>query len=335
MDEERPGGAAPGEGAPGDMPGTEVTEVAVGAVVDAEGRILVARRGDHMDQGGLWEFPGGKLHPGEGVDDALVRELHEELGIQVEPGRPLIEIPWDYGHRRVRLHVREVRQWTGVPRGVEGQPLGWVHPGELRGLAMPAANQPIARALELPAIYCISDEEPRDDEGWLRVLEHNFQAGRSLVQMRRHDLDDDAFRALAREAVAVARRHHGVLLLNRHPEMAAEVGAHGVHLSASALRQLEGRPLPTGRWVAASCHGPEEVERAARLGLDFVVLSPVQPTASHPTAVPIGWARFEEWVREAALPVFALGGLAPSQASLAFHAGGQGTAGIRGFWNRP
>jgi 8-oxo-dGTP diphosphatase len=125
-----------------------VVHVAVGVVIDADDRILVARRPDHLHQGGLWEFPGGKVEPGESVAAALRRELREELAIEVAESQPLLTVEHDYGDKAVLLDVWCVRSFSGEPEGREGQPLRWVAAAELAGLAFPAANQPIVAAVE-------------------------------------------------------------------------------------------------------------------------------------------------------------------------------------------
>jgi 8-oxo-dGTP diphosphatase len=122
--------------------------VAVGVVIDADDRILVARRPQHLHQGGLWEFPGGKVEPGEAVVEALRRELHEELAIEVLAATPLLTVQHDYGDKAVLLDVWCVREFRGEPDGREGQPWRWVDGGALRELAFPAANGPIITAIE-------------------------------------------------------------------------------------------------------------------------------------------------------------------------------------------
>lgn len=122
--------------------------VAVGVVLDADRRILITRRADDAHQGGLWEFPGGKLEDGESVEKALRRELLEELGISVGSTRPLIEIRHDYGDKQVLLDVHLVGDFRGDARGLEGQPLRWVSAAELGDYAFPAANVPIVDAIK-------------------------------------------------------------------------------------------------------------------------------------------------------------------------------------------
>jgi 8-oxo-dGTP diphosphatase len=121
--------------------------VAVGVVIDGEGRILVAQRPLHLHQGGLWEFPGGKVEAGELVTDALRRELDEELAIDVLDAEPLLEVEHDYGDKSVLLDVWKVTAFRGEPQGREGQPWRWVERAQLQSLAFPAANVPIIEAL--------------------------------------------------------------------------------------------------------------------------------------------------------------------------------------------
>ena len=114
--------------------------------------------------------------------------------------------------------------------------------------------------------------------------------------------------------------------------MRSEASRHGLHLSARALAALGERPGLADDLVGASCHDAEELARAAALGLDYALLSPVRATASHPGLPPLGWTRFAELVDPAPLPIFALGGLAPADLSDAFRHGAQGIACIRGLW---
>src|SRR3954463_5194416 len=94
-----------------------VVDVVAGVIQDARGRILLARRTAGRDLAGLWEFPGGKREPGESPEAALMRELQEELGVDVDLGAPLICVPHAYPHKRLRLDVRRIAAWHGTPKG--------------------------------------------------------------------------------------------------------------------------------------------------------------------------------------------------------------------------
>ncbi|TDG15071.1 8-oxo-dGTP diphosphatase MutT [Seongchinamella unica] len=121
--------------------------VAVGVILDAQQNILLTRRPEHAHQGGLWEFPGGKVEPGESLAVALSRELREELDIEPLRTSPLIAIRHDYDDKSVLLDVHVVWEFSGRPRALEGQPMDWVPVEALLEYDFPAANEPIIPAL--------------------------------------------------------------------------------------------------------------------------------------------------------------------------------------------
>ncbi len=120
--------------------------VAVGVILNRDGEILISKRRADSHQGGLWEFPGGKVEEGETIEAALDRELHEELGIRVTSCRALLEVRHDYSDKQVFLDVWVIDGFNGEPAGREGQPLRWCAPVALADYAFPAANQPIVEA---------------------------------------------------------------------------------------------------------------------------------------------------------------------------------------------
>lgn len=305
--------------------------VAAGALRDGLGRVLLTRRPEGVHQGGLWEFPGGKLEPGEPVRIALARELREELGVEVRTARPLIRVRHDYGDRHVLLDVFLVTDYAGTPRGLEGQPLDWVAPAAMDAERFPAADRPIIDALRLPERYLITAPEPNGEAAFLRRLETALQAGIELVQLRRHDLDHAGYVRLARAVVPLCQAAGARLLLTRAPELVRELGADGLHLRAEALRQISSRPEGCAL-VGASCHDAAELRRAAALGLDYALLGPVLRTASHPDATPLGWLGFAALAETASLPVYALGGMCTEHLTTSFEHGAQGIAAISAFW---
>lgn len=308
--------------------------VAAAAVFNERGEVLLARRPDHLHQGGLWEFPGGKVEAGEAVEQALARELREELGIEVEQARPLIRIAHDYPDRRVLLDVWRVERFHGEPHGREGQPLAWVMPDALPVYEFPAANRPIVTAVRLPSHYLITPEPAHDSERFVSALEQSLQAGIRLVQLRSKSLSAADYQALAREVLALCRRYGARLLLNADPEWALQLGADGVHLTSARLLALRSRPLGRDRWVVASCHNAMEVEHAGRIGVDFVVAGPVMPTTSHPGAPTLGWTGLRQLTELSIVPVYALGGMGPPDLARAFAHGAQGIAAISALWGR-
>lgn len=305
--------------------------VVAGVITDARGRVLLARRDGTSDMAGLWEFPGGKREPGESSEDALVRELHEELGIEADVGDVLIEVPQLYPSKRLRLEVRRITGWKGTPRGREGQALTWVVPEKLTAYSMPPADVPVVGVLLQPDRYLVTPAPGDDDAAWLAALERALGAGIRRVQLRAPGLAPARWRSLAEQAAMLCRRRGTEVLLNGDIEVARELGV-GVHLRAAQLGALRERPLPAGFAVAASCHDAEELEAAQRIGCDFAVLGPVRETATHPGARPLGWAGFAALREAVSLPIYAIGGLSPADIVEARGQGAQGIAAIRGLW---
>ncbi|KAF1714200.1 DNA mismatch repair protein MutT [Pseudoxanthomonas yeongjuensis] len=307
--------------------------VVAAAITDARGRILLARRTDGRDLAGLWEFPGGKREPGESPEDALVRELQEELGITVKVGPPLIEVPQQYPDKRLRLDVRHVVAWQGTPRGIEGQALAWVAPEKLSRYPMPPADRPVVAALRQPDRYLVTPEPGADDAAWLAGLAQALKSGGiGRVQLRAPGLHaQPRWRQLVTAAVALCRRTGVEVLVNGDIELARELGV-GVHLRAAQLSGLSARPLAADAAVAASCHDASELKMAEALDCDFAVVGSVLATASHAGGEVLGWEGFARLRESVSLPIYAIGGLTPAYLGQARQHGAQGIAAIRGLW---
>ncbi|HEX2082809.1 MAG TPA: Nudix family hydrolase [Xanthomonadaceae bacterium] len=309
----------------------EPIHVVAGVITDPRGRILLARRTRGRDLAGLWEFPGGKVDPGETPEQALMRELREELGIEAEPGEPLIAVPHRYPHKRLRLDVRRIAGYRGTPKGLDGQALAWVPPHKLASYPMPAADRPVVAALEQPALYLVTPDLTGDDADWLAALARALDTGVRRVQLRSTTTDAPRWAALCGRAASLCRDARAEVLINHDVALARALGV-GVHLRAAQLAGLPQRPLPSDVAVAASCHTVEELREAERLGCDFAVVGPVRETATHPDAPGLGWAGFAALREYSALPLYAIGGLGPQDIAEARQHGAQGIAAIRSLW---
>lgn len=305
-------------------------DVAVAVLIRSDGAALLARRPESKVYSGYWEFPGGKVEPGEPVGDALRREIREELGIEIGRAHPWITRVFVYPHATVRLHFHRIYAWRGEPRALEHQAIAWQRPEAMELAPMLPANGPVLRALSLPAEYAITRAGELGEEPFFFRLEARLRSGLKLVQVREKEFARAALKAFAQRVLALARSHGAKVLVNSDVELAREIGADGVHLTATQLRLAERPDLP---WCGASCHSREELRRAEELGADLAVLGPVRATPSHPDAVPLGWDRFGEIAAGASIPVYALGGVLPSDLERARSCGAHGLAMVRGAWD--
>ncbi|MGB7306096.1 MAG: Nudix family hydrolase [Burkholderiaceae bacterium] len=314
---------------------SKIIDVAVGVISRHDGQVLLAQRPPGKPYAGWWEFPGGKLEAGECVHQALARELSEELGLQVHRSSAWLVREHTYEHARVRLHFRRVTDFSGEPQSREGQAFTWSFPGEATVEPLLPATVPLMRLLSLPALYAISGVYLNGPDAFLDQLDTALIRGQIMVQLREPKLSATQFASVFDQTHDLCRQHGAILLVNScHPASYWE-RADGVHLRSEDMASLPGRATGDIRrleWIGASCHNLTEVQHAVRIGADFVTLSPVKPTRSHPGAEPIGWPGFTSLVEHSAAPAYALGGLVRADLSDARAAGAHGIAMIRGVF---
>lgn len=307
----------------------DIVEVAVAVIVRPDGCFLLARRPDGKPYAGYWEFPGGKVQPGESLMQALRRELLEELGIYTEHAYPWITRTFTYPHATVRLHFFRVVEWHGEPRPHENQELSWQRMDDIRVEPLLPANAPVLRALDLPPVYAITNATESGTKASLTQMEGALHNGLRLIQVREKEMAKKALHGFASEVIAIAHHYGAKVLVNGNVGLYHEVGANGVHFPSAQLMNLTRRP-DIG-WCGASCHNAEELSRAEQLEMDFAVLAPVLPTLSHPEFLTLGWRKFAALVRNCSIPVYALGGLRREDLTTAWEHGGHGIAMMRGI----
>ncbi len=308
----------------------QLVEVAVAVILRTDGEFLLAQRPAGKVYAGYWEFPGGKVERGEPAHAALTRELREELGIEVTHACPWITREYTYPHAHVRLNFFRVLGWEGEPRSREAQALKWQQPDAIGVHPLLPANGPVLRALALPPVLAITDAWACGEPAQLDRLDEALERGLRMVMVREKQMPRARLHAFTAEVLRRCARTGTCVLVNSDVELARASGAHGVHLTSAQLLQCAERPdLP---WSGASCHDRRELERAAALGLDYVVLGPVLETPSHIDAHPLGWERFAQMVHGYPLPVYALGGMTLQHVCVACGAGAQGVAMVRGAW---
>jgi 8-oxo-dGTP diphosphatase len=304
-------------------------DVAVAVLIRPDGEALLAQRPASKVYSGYWEFPGGKIEPGEPVVEALKREIREELGVQIERAYPWITRVFVYPHATVRLHFHRVYGWQGEPRALEHQAIAWQRPDAVDVAPLLPANGPVLRGLSLPSEYAITRAGELGEREFFARLEPRLRGGLKLVQVREKALPRDAVREIALRVLALARNFGAKVLINSDVSLAREIRADGVHLTAAQLHGTR----PDVPWCGASCHSREELRRAEALEVDFAVLGPVRETPSHPDSTPLGWDRFREIAAGTAIPVYALGGVMPRDLEQARSCGAHGLAMVRGAWD--
>lgn len=271
--------------------GPRPVRVAAAVIRREDGAVLLARRHPEAHQGGLWEFPGGKLEPSERVVDALAREISEELGIEIDGAIPLIRVRHAYPDKLVDIATLEVRAWRGEAHGREGQLVRWVMPGELAGYRFPAANLPILAAALLPRVAVLVDVASDNAEGCLGEVDACLAAGAGLVRLRLAASVSGGAHALGRELVTLCHRRGALLLLEGRAPDAIAIGADGVHLAPDT--PVTRNSLPPTLRVSVDVGAPGDLARATRLGADFAFAGSIEPQV------------LEELAFEAVLPLYA------------------------------
>lgn len=304
-------------------------EVAAAIITRPDSSFLLASRPAGKPYAGYWEFPGGKIEADESPLQALSRELNEELGITIRQATSWLTRTFSYPHATVRLHFYRVTDWQGEPAPREQQQFSWQMAGNITVDPLLPANIPILRSLELPPVYAITRAVEADTEASLLTIEQMLDSGVKLLQIRQKAMSQDQLRQYSNSITQLSKSYQAIVLINESITLVRELGIDGIHLTSTQLLSLRARPVTN--WCGASCHNEQELQRAEQLGVDFVTLSPVQPTLSHPGAPSLGWEKFAALIKGYSLPVYALGGLLSSDLQTAQKHGAHGIAMMRGI----
>lgn len=317
------------------MSNKNIVHVAVAVIQNSQGQYFIAKRPKETHQGGLWEFPGGKVENNETVVDALKRELLEEVGITITQSTPLIKIHHDYNDKSVLLDVWQVNAFLGEAFGKEGQETSWVNKSDFSLYDFPAANLPIITAINSPDKYMITGNFKTEDELFFRI-QSGFNKGIELIQFRAHHLIEADYFSYAKKIYELCEKEDVTLLLNTSVEKYKANKAinfsHGIHLTKNEIKSFTSDCFSEAL-VSTSVHNEKELLAAEKSKVDLVLLSPVNKTKSHPDTPALGWNEFERLIKKINIPVYALGGMKEKDIETSKVFGGQGIAAIGEFWN--
>ena len=309
--------------------------VAVALIIKNQ-QVLISLRPSHVHQGGLWEFPGGKLEKNETAEQALYREIKEELAIDIISAKTFMKIQHDYSDKSVLLDILKVDDFTGEPQGAEGQEIKWQPLSDLKIEDFPQANRAIVHRLICRDQYLITGEFSSFDEFQIK-LSNSLQQSNKLVQLRCKSKESSAdFQQLTQQASIICQQYQATLLLNTslHIFQLLSEYVQGLHLSSSRLFDFNERPINMDKILSVSCHSKAEVKQAQKLQADIILISPIKETRSHPGVKGIGWPAFKELANGFTGVVYALGGMTKKDIKIAQSFSAQGIAAISEFWDK-
>ncbi len=311
--------------------------VAVAIIKNKNNEVLISLRKKHVHQGGLWEFPGGKLELGENAYDALKREIQEEINLSIKKAIPFKKIIHQYSDKKVQLEFFMVEAFSGEAFsgeswGAEGQEIQWKKIEQLKINEFPLANASIINALQLPEKYMITGAYKNHDD-FKEKLERSLKNNISLVQLRAKNTTESEYKKLIDIAQSLCDLYAAKLLLNTGVNVFLDKSTDGFHLSSRMLNAVQSRPLGREFLLSVSCHGEDEIEKAKSIDADVILLSPVKETKSHPDVEGMGWDKFKALSSCLDVPVYALGGMTENDLIEAKKAGAQGIAAISEFWD--
>ena len=305
--------------------------VAVGVLIDSNKKILLAQRSKSRTWAGWWEFPGGKLEKNELPEEALIRELKEEVDIDVVNYKKWVTRNYAYEEHNVTLYFFKVTQWNGELNPRENQKLLWISPREVNKTTILPPNIFILNALSLPTHYGITNISETPKEIFLTQLLKQLEQGLRMIQIREKNLPLEELKEITLEIIRICKPFSAKVILNSSIELANDLNANGVHLNSIELKKFTKKSKNI--IVGASCHSEEDLKIAQDKEVDFVVFSPVNKTISHPEIVPLGWVKFLSIANKFDIPIYALGGMKKSDINNALDSGAIGIASQRDIWS--
>lgn len=300
-------------------------EVVVGIIRNNLREVFIAKRQKNQFMSDFWELPGGKVENGEDHGDALKRELFEETGIKVR-GYSLTQIiQQQYPEKMINLSVFTINDYSGIPIGKEGQDYTWCDIENFANYKLLPTMWKIIKKVSLPNSYWITPDNHNSSETLALCKEH-IANGTKIIQLRsKHQLE----KSYIEKYNKLCQLNNVKLILNL-PQMTFEEQCDGWHLTTKKLMNFSTKELAEKRLIGASTHNLLEVRHAEKMSMDYISLSPINTTPSHPNTKILGWSAASKIISKSSLPIYLLGGMDKNSMSQALDLGAQGIAGITG-----
>jgi 8-oxo-dGTP diphosphatase len=306
------------------MPAIKTIKAVVGILYSKNNtQILITKRRKNQFMPNYWELPGGKIETGEDEEDALARELQEELGIKTLRISLKHVMTHHYKDKTVNLSIYNVESYKGNVTGTEGQDVRWCNLQNLSNYKLLPTMRIIINRIRLPEYYWITPDE-RDPELLLQKCQNHLITGAKIIQLRSKDLIEHSYIGKIHN---LCQSYEARLILNV-PNKTFKEPCDGWHLTSEELLKYSKRPCANNKLLGASAHNMKEAKYAETISVDYISLAPIEETPSHPNATPLGWEVAKDIVSKSNLPVYLLGGMSRDSLGRALKIRAQGIAGI-------
>ena len=302
-----------------------IIEVVVGVIHNDSKEIFISRRKKNQFMSGYWELPGGKVENNEDLSSALKRELFEEIGIKIEKYNLIQTIQQEYPKRIINLSVYVIEKYSGTPAGKEGQDFSWSSIEKIEEYELLPTMLKIINRLSLPNSYWITPDN-HNSNSVFEECNQRLSEGVKIIQLRSKSQLDKAY---IDNFNKLCQLNQAKLVLNM-PHIDFDEPCDGWHLTSIELMTTSTREFPDDKLFGASAHNLIEAKHAEKISVDYISLSPINETPSHPQTQILGWEKASEIIIQCKVPIYLLGGMNKDSMDKALSIGAQGIAGIRG-----